>query len=263
MGVPTGFTAESNNMTLGALPCQVLSTPGISFVEGVAPKIISISPSIGDENGGTQVTINGEGLSPNGEVAFGTTFVGVSSCQSSSQCTVFSPPGSAPVHMGYVNLADGSPGPESNLVAFKFAPFPNGTMSPSKGPTSGGTHVTVNGRNFATAPRATTITFDLNGVATPALDVACSSDTSCTLITPPPNEPGVDPIVAPVSITVGGETAQLGSFTYTDNGPPPTPNRGCQPGDCVGEKCCTIFNSDGNVIGKRCIPANRFCPVQN
>ena len=55
-GTRAGSTGETTNLTLVA-PCRVTSGPGISFVEGVAPIIQSLSPRVGSAGGVTGVTV--------------------------------------------------------------------------------------------------------------------------------------------------------------------------------------------------------------
>jgi glucose/arabinose dehydrogenase len=87
-------------------------------------------------------------------------------------------------------------------------------VSPSSGPTAGGTPVTVTGTGFSTAPNGTTVNF---GAAT-ASSVSCSTLTSC-VATSPPGSGAVD-----TTVVVGGLTSTISPadrFTYTD-APPPT-----------------------------------------
>jgi glucose/arabinose dehydrogenase len=87
-------------------------------------------------------------------------------------------------------------------------------VSPSSGPTAGGTPVTITGTGFNTAPSGTTVKF---GAAT-ASSINCSSLTSCVATSPPGSG------IVDITVTVGGLTSATSAadrFTYTD-APPPT-----------------------------------------
>lgn len=81
-------------------------------------------------------------------------------------------------------------------------------LTPSSGPTTGGTSVTISGANFL----GSTVTF--GGVA--ATSVSVTSSTSITAVTPPRSTAGAVPVV----VTNGdGQSASFSSFTYTTPGP--------------------------------------------
>jgi phospholipase C len=67
-----------------------------------------------------------------------------------------------------------------------------GTISPTHGPVSGGTAVTVKGVNFSTNPGATVVRF--GGRTSPS--VTCSSTTTCVAVTPG------SAVAAPVKVSV-------------------------------------------------------------
>jgi hypothetical protein len=250
-------TGETNNLTL-ATPCSPFggNSPGINFLEGRPPTITSIGPGIGSEDGGTVVTITGTGFSKNMEADFGGVYVGMfNSCNGTTQCTVMSPQGAGTVDITVGNLtSEGAPGVFSATTPadrFSYEPFPSGTMQPHTGPPSGGTQVTITGHNFSTAPGATVVTFNFNGVSTPALNVLCSSTAVCTMTTPPLNPISSAPAVTPVSVTVNGMTSAIGGFTYPTQKPIIPPGNFClkckqDGGVCVvenGKQVCkgTLF----------------------
>ena len=83
-----------------------------------------------------------------------------------------------------------------------------GAISPTHGPVSGGTAVTVTGLNFSTAPGATSVDFGTK----PSPSVTCSSATTCVAVTPKTSTAG------PVDVTVIVDGAKsiddAGHFTY-------------------------------------------------
>ena len=82
------------------------------------------------------------------------------------------------------------------------------SLSPSSGPTAGGTAVTITGSGFSTAAGATAVSFG----ASPASSVSCGSVTSCLAVGPAGVAGAVD-----VRVTVGGHTSPVTSgdrFSY-------------------------------------------------
>jgi len=92
---------------------------------------------------------------------------------------------------------------------FKFAPVVSG-VTPSKGPTAGGTSVTVTGAGFAPGASGTTFKF---GTAK-ASAVNCGSSTSCTLVSPPHAAGTVD-VKATVNKAASAKNAPADQFTYS------------------------------------------------
>jgi glucose/arabinose dehydrogenase len=90
------------------------------------------------------------------------------------------------------------------------------SISPTSGPSVGGTAVTITGTGFSTTPGATTVKFG----ATSATAASCSNSTSC-VATSPAGSGTVD-----VTVTVGGVTSATSAadrFTYIAGNSPPTP----------------------------------------
>jgi hypothetical protein len=95
-------------------------------------------------------------------------------------------------------------------ASHEAAAFPEvDSVTPSSGPNSGGTTVTITGAGFAT-DGGTQFTFQ----GFPAPDVACASDTQCTAVTPFPGFSQAAQVVE-VQATVGGVLGQSGSRTST------------------------------------------------
>jgi large repetitive protein len=92
---------------------------------------------------------------------------------------------------------------------YKFMPTVT-SLSPSAGPRSGGTAVTVTGSGFAPGTSGTVFKF-----GTPkAIAVNCSSTTTCTLITPA-HEAGTVEVKATVNKLTSGKEAPDNLFTYS------------------------------------------------
>jgi hypothetical protein len=171
---------------------------------------------------------------------FGNTVVNGAVCQSNTECTVSSPAGA----FGKVDITVSVNGlwsvPNPSDV-FTYAYFPAITsVSPSSGPTAGGTKVTVTGTNFNSIPGSMTFMFGSRA----ATKVNCLANgylfvsTQCTMTTPPWN--GLVDIDSEVSVTAtfSGMTSQtVGQFCYSNGGacnaPPPLP----PPPKCIGTSC--------------------------
>ncbi len=115
-------------------------------------------------------------------------------------------------------------------------------LSPTSGPTAGGTVVTISGTNFSAS--GTSIKFDANT----ATNVSCSSTTSCTA-TSPAGSGTVD-----VVVTVGGQSSAFSvadRFTYVTPTPTVTglnPNSGTTVGGTVVTISGTNFSASGTSV---------------
>jgi major membrane immunogen (membrane-anchored lipoprotein) len=139
------------------------------------PTITKVSPPLGPTSGGTLVSITGQNLS-GGKITIGG--IAVSSHCSATLCTFTTPAHSAGPVTVTVTTAEGSAHGKFTYVA---PPTPTVTsVTPNKGPSYGGTTVTVHGTNFSPVKGTTTIT--VGGVA--GTQVSCSSTTTCTVVTP-------------------------------------------------------------------------------
>ena len=177
------------------------------------PAITSISPTFGPLGGGTLVSISGTGLGfsdnrqANISIAFGPNSATGVSCQDGDSCVAYSPPGSGTVDI--IVTVNGVASTPTLADQFTYLAFPTVTgLSPTNGPATGGTTVTITGTNFSTTPGATSIAFvtpdQLDGTA-PATNVACTSTTRCTATSPA----GVGTV--DVTATVAGATSSMSS----------------------------------------------------
>ena len=203
----TEINAVAQAGTAGAKDIVVTTTSGASvtapnsFTYFSAPTVTSVTPNIGPESGGTAISITGSNLTGATSVTIG----GVPAINmvvvSAVKITALTPPGAT----GKVAIAVVTPGGTGQLAAgFQYNSFlPTITgVSPSTGPTSGGTQITVTGTNLMGA------TLTINNVDAPIVDN--SSDTSITATTPA-GAAGAKTIVATTS---SGVSTQAITFTY-------------------------------------------------
>ncbi len=140
------------------------------------PSVLSVTPNTGPSSGGTTVNVTGANFIGANLVAFGDASASFT-VNSPSSLTAFSPahvPGTVDVR---VSNADGTSPPSAGDLYFYTGSPPTVTgVSPSQGPTSGGTTVTVTGSGFLTA---TAVTF--GGVSA---SFTINSDTQITAFSP-------------------------------------------------------------------------------
>jgi hypothetical protein len=208
----TSFTVVSPNQItavapagVGAVPVTVITpggtSNGITFFYVGAPVLTSIVPNQGATTGGTTVTLTGTDLSGATAVLFGGTPATSFTVNSPTQITAVAPAGA-----GTVPVTVTTPGGTSNAVTYTYVAAPSlFALSPSQGPTTGGTTVTLTGTGL------TTTTAVLFG-ATPAAFTVLSDTTIAAFA--PVGAPG--PVA--VSVTTIGGTSN--SLTYTRIAPP-------------------------------------------
>jgi uncharacterized protein YhjY with autotransporter beta-barrel domain len=170
-----------------------------------APTISSASPNAGTTAGGTTVNINGSNLSGITAVTFGGAAASSYTVVSDTQLTAVTPAHAA----GATDIAVTTPSGTGILAAgFSFqAPLPTVSgISPSSGPTTGGTAVTVTGHNFT---GATSVTFG-NAAAG---NVTVVSDSQITATTPS-HSAGAANVV--VTTPAGSGTSSSVVFTYIE-----------------------------------------------
>jgi eukaryotic-like serine/threonine-protein kinase len=160
-----------------------------------APALTGISPASGATGGGTSVTITGTGLAGAKGVSFGRA-PGRITADTATQITVTSPSGNP----GTVNIIIVTPGGTTAGQFTYVAPPVVRAISPTSGPTGGGTSVTITGAGLAGATRVS-----FGGAAG---TITADSAASITVTSPPGNAGTVT-----VTVTTPFGTA-AGQFTY-------------------------------------------------
>ena len=180
------------------------------FTYAAPPTVTSISPSAGATAGGTSVTITGTNLSGATEVDFGPGHPANVTTDTSTQIVATAPSGS----VGAVDIIVTTPGGTSATTSadqftYELAPTVS-SVSPSAGPTAGGTQVTITGSHLL---GATEVEF---GTGHPA---SITTDTLTEIVvTSPSGSAGTDD----VTVTAPGGTSATSAadrFTYV---PAPT-----------------------------------------
>jgi uncharacterized protein YdaL len=203
-----------------------------------APAVSQIAPNSGPSTGGTTVTITGANLAGATGVHFGTT-AATMTLNTPTQIVVKSP-----AHVGgAVDVTVTAPGGTSSIVPADVFTYLVGNrpavskISPTSGPSTGGTQVTISGSNLG---GATSVRF-----GTVAATISSNSTKSIVVHSPAGTAGTVD-----VTVTTAGGTSNLVTgdrFTYTT--PPPAPAvAGIAPtsGTTAGGTSVTITGSNLN-----------------
>ena len=189
--------SSSAKASASASPSPKASASSSASSSPPAPALTGISPASGPAGGGTSVTITGTGLAGAKGVSFGGAAAAITA-DSATQITVTSPPGNA----GTVNIIVVTP---SGTAAGQFtyvAPPVVTAISPARGPTGGGTSVTITGTGLA---GATGVSF--GGAAG---TITADSATQITVTSPAAGNTGT----VNVTVTTPAGTANAGQFTY-------------------------------------------------
>ncbi|ABE40229.1 Outer membrane autotransporter barrel [Rhodopseudomonas palustris BisB5] len=193
---PTG-TAGARDVVLTTAGGSVTSTGGFTYI--LSPSISTISPNAGPSAGGTSVTISGTNLSGVTSVTIGGAAATLGT-NTSTSIVVTTPAGTAGARDVVVTTSGGS---VTAVGGFTYAGPPTiGTISPSSGPTGGGTSVTITGSNLANITNVT--------IGGAAASLGANTSTSIVVTTPSGAVGARDVVVS----TAGGSVTSTGGFTY-------------------------------------------------
>src|SRR5712692_2418408 len=169
-----------------------------------APTVTTVSPSSGPAAGGTAVTITGTNFVTGATVTLGGTAATNVVVVSATQITATTPAHAAGAVKVVVTNQDTQAGSLTNGFTYVAAPTV-GSVSPSSGPTAGGTAVSITGTNFVTGATVT-----LGGTAATNVVVVSAGQITATT---PANAAGA------VNVVVTNPDTQTGTltngFTYT------------------------------------------------
>ncbi|MFK0046086.1 IPT/TIG domain-containing protein [Streptomyces sp. NPDC090741] len=212
-----GGGGGGSSLVSGTVPgSPVILTDGANAADGRivfafhrdAPTVTGISPDTGLAAGGTALTVTGTDLA-GAVITFGAGNPATGVSCTPTSCTATAPAGTGTVDVQATTPAGTSA--TSPAVRYSYLPVPVVTsLSPSAGPTDGGTVVTVTGTGLS---GATSLTF---GPGNPAGALSCTA-TTCTATAPAHAAAGfVDVQVT----TPGGTSAVAGVARYTYQLPP-------------------------------------------
>jgi alpha-tubulin suppressor-like RCC1 family protein len=181
---PTSITAIAPAGALGTVDVTVAAPAGTSptspadrFSYVAPPTVKKLSAKKGPGAGGTTVTITGTRFEGITAVRFGASEAREYTVNSPTSITAVSPAGA-----GALDVTVTGPGGTSATVKgdkFEFTPAVE-SIAPNSGPASGGTNVTISGAGFVVGVNTTVFKFK----SKLATEVNCTSETSCTAVTP-------------------------------------------------------------------------------
>jgi hypothetical protein len=173
----------------------------VTYTYAAQPALTAAVPNQGPSSGGTSVVLTGTSLGSAGAVMFGSTPAASYVVNSATQITAVAPAG-----RGAVPITVTTPGGTTGPVYFFYANAPTVTaVSPSQGPSSGGTSVVLTGADFS---GATAVTFG----GSPATGYTVNSPTQITAVAPAGT--------GSVQVTVTGPGGVSNSAVYTYVTPP-------------------------------------------
>jgi hypothetical protein len=156
----TAFTVVSATQITAVAPAAPVAPVAVTVVtaggtsNGVfyfyvpPPTVASVSPSVGPVAGGNTVTITGTNLTLTTAVHFGTAAASGITVVSDNQITVQAPSGSGTVAVT-VTAAGGASLPGVGSPSYTYVAVPViDSLSPTQGPASGGTAVTISGSHL-------------------------------------------------------------------------------------------------------------------
>jgi hypothetical protein len=221
-GTAATFSVKSSSQISATAPVGVsgtvditVTTPGGTSATSASdqytyvtpPTVTRVSPSSGPATGGTSVTITGTNFTGATAVSFGGTPASTFTVGSATSITATSPAGSGAVDVT-VTIPSGGTSAKNSSDVFKYVPSVT-SVSPTSGPTAGGTSVTINGAGFS---GATAVNFG----PTAATTFTVNSSSKITATAPKESAGTVDITVT----TPGGASATSAAdqYSYT-NGP--------------------------------------------
>ncbi|MGY3117865.1 hypothetical protein ACVWXQ_001802 [Bradyrhizobium sp. S3.14.4] len=231
------YTPGCSDFNVGCSGSSIANTPYTFTINLPSPTVTSISPTTGPLAGGTSVVITGAnftGTTGAGGVKFGATNATSYTVNSNTQITATAPAGSAGTVD--VTVTNGSTSPTSAADQFTYVAPPTVTaISPTSGPTGGGTSVIITGTNFSTTTGAAGVKFG----AINAASYTVNSNTQITA-TSPAGTGTVDVTVT----TVGGTSATTASDQFTYVGAPTVTSISPTSGPGAGGTTVTITGTN-------------------
>ncbi len=195
-------TVTTPNGTSPTSPSDVFT-----YVAPATPAVTVLDPSSGPTSGGTMVTITGINFDGASAVDFGTVLAASFAVVSSTTITAVSPGGSGAVHVTVTTPAGTSTTSSADVFTYIQGPPTVAAISPSSGPTGGGTTVKVTGTGFSQTGRVAV--FFGSRLAT---NVTVLSPTTITAVSPAGT--GSVDVVVYVNF-IGSATSPADVFTYT------------------------------------------------
>ncbi|MCL5670044.1 MAG: IPT/TIG domain-containing protein [Acidobacteria bacterium] len=191
--------AVSVSVTQGWHKQSAILTGGFTYIaaSSASTGISGVSPSQGPTSGGTVVTVKGTGFQTGAAVAFGGVHSTAVTVTSSTQINAVSPPESSGTVA--VTVTDPNAQPASLPSAFTYTSGPSvSSVSPTSGPVTGGTAVTILGSGFQSGASVA-----FGGVTATSVNVVSSTEIQAVT----PSSPA-----GTISIAVANPNSQTGTL---------------------------------------------------
>ncbi len=214
----------------------------------ITPTVSAVSPNQGPETGATSVTVTGTNFLAVTGVKFGSVNATSFTVTSLTSLTAVAPAGTGKADLRITNVA----GTNADNAAddFNYIPKPVITsVTPTRGPTSGGTSVVITGTNLATA---TAVKFGANA----ATSLTVNSNTSVTAVAPARTPLNTNVTVDITVTTVGGTSNAVTADEYTYFAPPTVTAVAPSAGPLTSGNSVTITGT--NFIGPSGVSAVKF-----
>ncbi len=245
--VATSYTNWSDNEIAcvasshlsGAVDIVVISDNGLESLPYtvVFPTISSLSPVSGSTWGGTTVTLTGTGFGAvrgRGSVTFGDSVATSFESWSDNAIVCITPSHVAGIVDVVVTTDNGLSGTKASVFTYVTPPAVS-TLSPSSGPTSGGTSVTITGSDFGGAQGTGSVVFG----EVEAISYTSWSDNQIVCVTPAHTE-GVVNVVVKADNGLSG--TKVSAFNYIS--PPEISTLTPSSGSTSGSATVTISGSN-------------------
>jgi hypothetical protein len=240
-----GQAAGSGGLIASATELSPSSERTWSIVNPPA-EITGITPRSGPTTGGTRITLTGNSFMNGAEIKVGTNPCGSVTYNSTTRMTCLTPSGTAGFARVVVTNPSSLPSEVTNGFEYFDTPPPPGItvtgITPNRGPSSGGTAVTIGGSGFTSGALV-----NLGSSACNTVVVVSSSSITC-VTAQLANAQTVDVVVRNSN---GDEAAFSGGFTYFNPSAPVissvTPNTGIETGGTLIILTGTQFESGATI----------------
>ncbi len=199
---PAGVTGAADVVETNPDSGTVTDTDAFTYIS--VPTIAGVSPSSGPNTGGTSITITGTEFGIGATVTIGGTAATNVIVVSSTEITATTPAGAT----GAANVVETNPdaGGVTDTDGFTYISVPTITgVSPSSGPSAGGTSITITGTEFSSGATVT-----VGGTAATNVVVVSSTETTATT---PAGATGAADVVE--TNPDSGTVTDTSGFTYT------------------------------------------------
>jgi hypothetical protein len=208
---PAGTGAVDVTVTTPAGTSPTTAADKFTFNAVAAPTVTGISPTNGPATGGSLVTITGTGFTGATAVNFGTVAATNLTVVNDATITATSPAGTGVVDVTVTTPAGTSPVSSADQFTFNAVAAPTVSgISPTSGPASGGTLVTITGTGFT---GATAVNFG----TTPGTGLTVVNGTTITVTSPAGTGTSAVTVVTPSGTSPVTTSAQ---FTFVAAGAP-------------------------------------------